>query len=369
MNIVGALCIVVFGFLFVTVSSRLTGEIGSSSNPISGMTVATLLMTCLIFLVLGWTTAEHKLTALSIAAIVCIAASNGGTTSQDLKTGFLVGGTPRAMQLAILVGALTSALVIGVTLLWLNEGATVYSNKDLPAVTLPLKGNEFKESVRGPHAKEDGTAYYAVRVRVGDVAGVPAGKYLVDQAGQIHYLVDPGVSGKLRKQDDGTPVTKYAAPQTALMSFIIDGILSRQMPWSLVLLGVAIALALELAGIPALPFAVGVYLPLSASSPIFIGGVVRWIVDKWLRRGQPESEMSPGVLLSSGLIAGGTIAGVVAALLGLNERMAKAMVNTGPAWLRAHADSDGFAMLPFALLAVFLIFVGGEKLLRSKHPA
>jgi len=369
MNIVGALCIVVFGFLFVTVSSRLTGEIGSSSNPISGMTVATLLMTCLIFLVLGWTTAEHKLTALSIAAIVCIAASNGGTTSQDLKTGFLVGGTPRAMQLAILVGALTSALVIGVTLLWLNEGATVYSNKDLPAVTLPLKGNEPKESVRGPHAKDDTDKYYAVRVRVGDVAGVPAGKYLVDQAGQIHYLVDPGVSGKLRKQDDGTPVTKYAAPQTALMSFIIDGILSRQMPWSLVLLGVAIALALELAGIPALPFAVGVYLPLSASSPIFIGGGVRWIVDKWLRRGQPESEMSPGVLLSSGLIAGGTIAGVVAALLGLNERMAKAMVNTGPAWLRAHADSDGFAMLPFALLAVFLILVGGEKLLRSKPAA
>ena len=369
MNIVGALCIVVFGFLFVTVSSRLTGEIGSSSNPISGMTVATLLMTCLIFLVLGWTTAEHKLTALSIAAIVCIAASNGGTTSQDLKTGFLVGGTPRAMQLAILVGALTSALVIGVTLLWLNEGATVYSNKDLPAVTLPLKGNEPKESVRGPHAKDDTDKYYAVRVRVGDVAGVPAGKYLVDQAGQIRYLVDPGVSGKLRKQDDGTPVTKYAAPQTALMSFIIDGILSRQMPWSLVLLGVAIALALELAGIPALPFAVGVYLPLSASSPIFIGGGVRWIVDKWLRRGQPESEMSPGVLLSSGLIAGGTIAGVVAALLGLNERMAKAMVNTGPAWLRAHADSDGFAMLPFALLAVFLILVGGERLLRSKPAA
>lgn len=360
MNFVGALCIVVFGFLFVTVSSRLTGEIGSSSNPISGMTVATLLMTCLIFLMLGWTSMEYKLTALSIAAIVCIASSNGGTTSQDLKTGFLVGGTPRAMQLAILVGALTSALVIGGTLLWLNEGATVYSNKDLPAVALPLKGGEPQETVRGPHAVDDQSTYAAVQVRAGAVAGVPAGKYLVDQAGKIHYLVDPGVSGKLNRQDDGTPVTKYAAPQTALMSFLIEGILSRQMPWSLVLLGVALALVLELAGIPSLPFAVGVYLPLSASTPIFAGGIVRWIVDKWLRHGQPESEMSPGVLMSSGLIAGGTITGVIAQAIQLKWNIAEA-----GKWLGSLAESDTFALLPFVLLAVFLALVGGEKLLRS----
>src|SRR5438874_7188877 len=111
MNLIGALLIVLFGFLFVTVSSRLTGEIGSSSNPISGMTVATLLLTCLIFVLLGWTKPEDRLTALSVAAVVCIAASNGGTTSQDLKTGYLIGATPKWQQWAIVVGALTSALV------------------------------------------------------------------------------------------------------------------------------------------------------------------------------------------------------------------------------------------------------------------
>jgi len=364
MNLVGAACIVVFGFLFVTVSSRLTGEIGSSSNPISGMTVATLLMTCLIFLVLGWTTAEHKLTALSVAGIVCIAASNGGTTSQDLKTGFLVGGTPRAMQLAILIGALTSALVIGETLLVLNDGGTVYSQKDLPAVTLPLRGTERQERVRGPRASQDPNTYYAIHVRVGEIPGVPAGKYLVDATGRICYLVDPGVNGHLKTHDDGTPVQKYDAPKAALMSFLIDGILSRQMPWSLVLLGVAIALVLELAGIPSLPFAVGVYLPLSASTPIFVGGLARWVVDRWLRRGQPESEMSPGVLLSSGLIAGGTICGIVVALLYLHEGLAAALP-IGPRHIGRWAESDAIAVLPFGLLVLFLLLVGGEKLLRT----
>jgi len=364
MNLVGAACIVLFGFLFVTVSSRLTGEIGSSSNPISGMTVATLLMTCLIFLVLGWTSDNDKLTALSVAGIVCIAASNGGTTSQDLKTGFLVGGTPRAQQIAILVGALTSALVIGVTLLWLNDGGTVYSRKNLPTADLPLRAHEPRERVRGPLAAQDPREYFAVYVRTGQVAGVPAGKYLVDQAGRTHYLVDPGVNGRLAQQDDGTPVTKYDAPKAALMSFIIDGILSRQMPWSLVLLGIAIALVLELAGIPSLPFAVGVYLPLSSSTPIFMGGLVRWIVDKRLRRGPPETEMSPGVLFSSGLIAGGTIAGIVAALILASDSLAKRFV-VGPRWLGALATSDAFALIPFGALLVLLLLIGGEKLLRA----
>ena len=126
MNLLGALLIVVFGFLFVTVSSRLTGEIGSSSNPISGMTVATLLLTCLVFLALGWTGPSYYVTALSVGGIVCVAASNGGTTSQDLKTGFLIGSTPRSQQIAILCGALASALALGPILLSLNDAATVY---------------------------------------------------------------------------------------------------------------------------------------------------------------------------------------------------------------------------------------------------
>ena len=133
-NLVGAVLIVAFGFLFVTVSSRLTGEIGSSSNPISGMTVATLLLTCLVFLIIGWTAPPYFVTALSIGGIVCIAASNGGTTSQDLKTGFLVGSTPKYQQIAILVGALASAVVLGPILLAMNQSGTVYvpvaQNKD-----------------------------------------------------------------------------------------------------------------------------------------------------------------------------------------------------------------------------------------------
>ena len=125
-NLLGAFLIVAFGFLFVTVSSRLTGEIGSSSNPISGMTVATLLLTCLVFLIVGWTSPPYFVTALSIGGIVCIAASNGGTTSQDLKTGFLIGSTPKFQQIAILCGALASALALGPILLLLNDTAKVY---------------------------------------------------------------------------------------------------------------------------------------------------------------------------------------------------------------------------------------------------
>jgi len=327
------------------------------------MTVATLLMTCLIFLALGWTSADHKLTALSIAGIVCIAASNGGTTSQDLKTGFLVGGTPRAMQLAILVGALTSALVIGVTLLVLNDGGTVYSKKDLPGVALPLTGEEAREQVRGgPYRAQDSRSYLAKHVSVGEVPGVPAGKYLLDDTGRPQYLVDPGVNGRLAQQDDGTPVQKYDAPKAALMSFLIDGILSRKMPWSLVLLGVCIAIVLELAGIPSLPFAVGVYLPLSASMPIFAGGLARWLVEKKLTRGRGAGEMSPGVLLSSGLIAGGTIAGIVGALLGLKWNLA-----IGPGLLGPLAGSNLLAALLFAGLTALLILVGAERMLKSKR--
>ena len=146
----GAILIVVFGFLFVTVSSRLTGEIGSSSNPISGMTVATLLLTCLLFVLLGWTHEGDRLTALSVAAVVCIAASNGGTTSQDLKTGYLVGGTPKWQQWAIGAGALSSALVIGAILILLNNAYTIYTQKDLPQLDHPLDVSQLTERAKAP---------------------------------------------------------------------------------------------------------------------------------------------------------------------------------------------------------------------------
>src|ERR1700704_5860361 len=184
----GALLIVAFGFLFVTVSSRLTGEIGSSSNPISGMTVATLLLTCLIFLLLGWTGPNYYITALSIGGIVCIASSNGGTTSQDLKTGFLVGSTPKYQQIAILIGALASALVLGPILMQLNQSGTVYvpiaNSKDFtfPAgftakpEDLEKSGNQPK--VETAQGTSDNTAYHVWHKTIPDFG--PQGRYLVN---------------------------------------------------------------------------------------------------------------------------------------------------------------------------------------------
>ena len=165
-NLVAALLIVLFGFLFVTVSSRLTGEIGSSSNPISGMTVATLLLTCLTFLSLGWVNPPHRLIALSIAAIVCIAASNGGTTSQDLKTGYLVGATPKLQQWAILVGSISSALVIGGILIALNRVGTVYTTarKYVPHLAQPL---DLSELTTIEYAPGDPTPYHVWQARNG----------------------------------------------------------------------------------------------------------------------------------------------------------------------------------------------------------
>ncbi|HJT76347.1 MAG TPA: oligopeptide transporter, OPT family [Gemmataceae bacterium] len=328
MNLLGAVLIVLFGFLFVTVSSRLTGEIGSSSNPISGMTVATLLLTCLIFLALGWDHPEDRLTALSVAAVVCIASSNGGTTSQDLKTGYLVGATPKWQQLAILVGSLSSALVIGVILIQLNNAYTVYSKKDLPTPNKRIDASQLTETGRAPG---DDAAYHVLRVGEGNGYGLPAGEYLVTDQGQIAYLVDPGINGSRSRRDDGTEVRKFTAPKATLMAFITDGILQRRLPWTLVLLGVSISVVLELCGISSLAFAVGVYLPLSTSTPIFVGGLVRYVADRWGRSAgtapaaETDADTSPGVLLSTGYIAGGAIAGVLIAFLNFSDEIPRAL--------------------------------------------
>ncbi|HEX8500951.1 MAG TPA: oligopeptide transporter, OPT family, partial [Pyrinomonadaceae bacterium] len=302
-NLLGAILIVAFGFLFVTVSSRLTGEIGSSSNPISGMTVATLLLTCFIFLVIGWTGPGYYVTALSIGAIVCIAASNGGTTSQDLKTGFLVGATPWRQQIAILIGAGASALILGPILISLNSAATVYvpaGRMQLPAdvrAELSQLGPE-REGVPGDQGITDpGT--YRVWHKV-DERGSRAGKYLVDDDGTPKYFVDPGINGTYQATEGGREVDKFAAPKATLMSYIIKGILNRELPWGLVLLGVMIAVVLEMAGIPSLAFAVGVYLPLSSSSPILVGGLVRWGVDKYLRRRLAHKNLTEDELVAEG---------------------------------------------------------------------
>lgn len=373
MNLLGAVLIVLFGFLFVVVSSRLTGEIGSTSNPISGMTVATLLLTCLIFLVLGWTGPGYYVTALSVAAIVCIAASNGGTTSQDLKTGFLVGATPSAQQIAILVGTLTSAIVLGPILLRLNQAATVYIPVTRPAFRADVSKLDQEERLQGPQAASDPNVY-KVWFKT-DETGGPAGRYLVNAQGVPVYLVDPGINGVHEEIPGGGKVTKFAAPKATLMSYIIKGILNRELPWGLVLLGVMIAVVLEMSAIPSLAFAVGVYLPLSASTPILVGGLVRWLTDFHLRRKQPklteaelaaEGDKSPGVLLASGYIAGGAIAGIVIAfmaegLAGFSERVTGIMEAGNPFF-----RSDLLSLIPFGILTVLLYLAGRELILKPR---
>ncbi len=362
-NLFSAILIIIFGFLFVTVSSRLTGEIGSSSNPISGMTVATLLLTCLVFLAVGWIGPEHRVGALSIAAVVCIAASNAGTTSQDLKTGYIVGATPKYQQIGLLIGALTSAVVIGYSLKLLNDASTVYSKKVPHFIVQDLSQLKEKQGLMGPEKSQDSKEYFVYQVTEQSAPSVltvlSPGKYLVDTQGKVTYVVDPGINGNLNKRDDGTSVTKYEAPKARLMSLIIDGILTQKLPWGLVLLGVFLALVLELCGISALPFAVGVYLPISASAPIFVGGIIRYFVDRKQKNvSEAESETGPGVLFSSGLIAGGAIAGILLALTqimeGFSEKLdfSKAMGSL--------AESDLFSLLAF-LGAGLILFVVGKK--------
>ncbi len=384
-RIVAAILIIVFGFLFVTVSSRLTGEIGSSSNPISGMTVATLLLTCLCFVVLGWTGANYFVTALSIGAIVCIASSNGGTTSQDLKTGFLVGATPKNQQISILIGALASALILGFILLLLNDAYAVNVPVGSGAPAGSWKAGEVVDA-KNYHGKAQPTGKiytggtdskeYNVWFRQ-DPSGGNAEKYLVDDSGKPVYYVDPGINGTIRELADKQTVTKFDAPKATLMSYIIKGILGGELPWGLVLLGAMIAIVLELSGIPSLAFAVGVYLPLSSSSPILVGGLVRWAVDKWIAKKHAgkqlteeqlvaEGDKSPGVLMASGYIAGGAIAGIIIAFLAavtadFDAKVAKWAEANNP--LHSGPMADALSLIPFAILIVLLYLTGREKIL------
>ena len=369
-NMLGALLILVLGFLFVTVSSRLTGEVGSSSNPISGMTVATLLITSLIFLALGWVSAPYKVAALSIAAIVCIAISNGGTTSQDLKTGYLIGATPSRQQIAILVGSLSSALVLGFVILKLNDAGTIFAARSFPGTT--FASSEYtgvREHLRGPDADRDHGEYNVVWLK--DPRGsIPSGKYLVDDAGHIKYLEDPGINGKLDHRDNGEKVTsKFSAPKPVLMSFIIEGIMTQKLPWGLVLLGVFISIVLELCGMSSLAFAVGVYLPLSTSTPIMMGGLVRYIAEKTSRRkgvSDAEAESGPGVLFSSGLIAGASVIGTLVAFLQLSETSRHFLHSINfTERIPAFASSDLAALVLFCGLGVILYLVANEYILKS----
>ncbi|HYS09331.1 MAG TPA: oligopeptide transporter, OPT family [Myxococcales bacterium] len=369
-NVLGALLILVLGFLFVTVSSRLTGEVGSSSNPISGMTVATLLITSLIFFALGWVTPPYKIAALSIAAIACIAISNGGTTSQDLKTGYLVGATPYRQQIAILVGALSSALLLGFVILKLNDAGTVFAARSYPNVRFSQSDSTgTKERLRGPDADRDRNEYDVVWLR--EPRGeVPAGKYLVDTGGHVKYLEDPGINGKLDTRDNGEKVkSKFSAPKPVLMSFIIEGIMTQRLPWGLVLIGVFISVVLELCGMSSLAFAVGVYLPLSTSTPIMVGGIVRYVADRTAKRklSGTEAESGPGILFASGLIAGASVIGTILAFLQLSEPTRDFLnaINVGGA-IPGFSNSDLFSLLLFYGLGVVLWAVATERWLAPR---
>jgi uncharacterized oligopeptide transporter (OPT) family protein len=294
MSLLLAVLVVVFGFFFSVVSSRITGELGSSSCPISGMAIATLMGTCALFLVLGWTGHGYTALALAVGAVVCIAASNAGTTSQDLKTGFLVGATPWKQQAALIVGVLTTVFVVGGTVMLLNR---TLSHADPVQTGVTLQPDAAAETAQGP----DHSTYRVVRAH--GRTDIGNGTYLVDEAGHPRFQVTEGIGSE-----------KAAAPQARLMSLVIDGILTRQLPWGLVLIGVFISVLMEVVGVPALAFAVGVYLPLESTTPVFVGGFVRWLVERQ-RGGGAESDAGPGVLYSSGLIAGGSLMGLAYAAL------------------------------------------------------
>jgi putative OPT family oligopeptide transporter len=377
-GLLGAVMILLFGFLFVTVSSRLTGEVGSSSNPISGMTIATLLMTCLIFLLVGKTDRLAMLTALSVAAVVCIASSNGGTTSQDLKTGFLVGATPRKQQWAILVGAITSALVIGGTMLALNAAGTHYTNQNLPEAKFNVPADAPRERPGKPH-EDDTTEYRVVHVVKDDPTNpqiTQPGRYLVDDTGHAKYRTDVPINRQAEKMDNGQDAPKaFSAPQPQLFTLIIEGILGGTLEWTLVIIGVLIAVTMELAHVSALPFAVGMYIPLSSTTPIFIGGLLRWLSDRarGVSASEAETETSPGVLLSSGYIAGGTLCGLIIAFFAfLPDWWNNALnigQNFGMDWPDEAMGAKLIAVAAFVVLALILLWVGMQRSPEAGGPS
>lgn len=296
-NFLSAIMIVVFGFFFVTVASRIVGLIGSSSSPVSGMTIATLMATSLIFIGIGWTGDFYQPIALVVGSIVCIAAANAGATSQDLKTGFLVGATPMKQQIGLLIGVLVSTVAIGFTLLLLHD-------------TL-------------------------------------------------------GIGIVTEEHPNPLP-----APQAMLMSTVIKGLLSQNLPWGLVLAGMGLSAVVELCGVSSLAFAVGAYLPLSTTSPIFVGGLIKTLADKVANRKGEESEVSSGALFSSGLIAGGALTGIlVAVLLGTSVNTSEGSKSViGAIHDSVHSvipeGGDLISIIMFAILG-FIVFSFAKKKISS----
>jgi len=331
-NLAAALLVVVFGFLFVTVSARIVGIVGSSASPVSGMTIATLMATSAVFLMQGWTAPAFGALAITVGGAVCIAASNAGDTSQDLKTGYLIGATPRLQQIALMIGVCVSTAIIGVTLTAMNTA--------------------FQEFRAAPQAWDVNAAHSGVAVQgdahlPGRIAVQDASKNTTQHTGSEYivlnalgsseladgkYLYSPATKQIEVQWIQGIGSEKAAAPQARLMATVINGILSRKLPWGLVLMGVFLVVAVELLGIRSLTFAVGSYLSIGTTLAIFVGGIMRWLVDRALEKAgeqHSESDVSPGALYASGLIAAGGIVGLIGVAIKAYESLSGNTVPIG----------------------------------------
>jgi putative OPT family oligopeptide transporter len=366
-NLLAGVFVVVFGFLFVTVASRISGLLGNSSNPVSGMSIATLMATCAIFLVAGWTAPNYAVLALVIGGVVCTAAAIAGATSQDLKTGYLVGSTPFRQQLGLLIGVTISTIAIGATLNLMNTGLQKYVPTRIPVNVEALATGVKVERNSITYQGKD----YVLINALGS-AQIADGEYLYDPATkEIEIQWVQGIGGD-----------KAPAPQARLMATVINGILTQRLPWRLVLMGVALVLAVEILGVRSLAFAVGAYLSIGTTATMFAGGLVRWLVEVSSKKTE-EGEASPGALYSSGLIAAGGVFGLLGIVIALlqdpeiSTRVPHWLVVVlrlpwrpdlfafGPKILGSLATSNLFGLFMFILLAASLFYFARKKLSKT----
>lgn len=365
-NLFAGVFVAVFGFLFVTVASRISGLLGNSSNPISGMSIATLMATCAIFLLAGWTAPNYAVLALMIGGVTCIAAAIAGATSQDLKTGFLVGATPFWQQMGLLIGVTISTIAIGATLNLMNKGLEKYIPTQIPVTLQSLPAGVKVERESFVH---DGKTYALIN-SLGS-STIPDGEYLYDSnSKQIEFQWAQGIGSD-----------KAPAPQARLMATVISGILNQRLPWRLVLMGVAMVIAIEILGIRSLAFATGLYISVATTAAMFAGGLVRWAVEASMKeKAEGDSEASPGALYSSGLIAAGGIFGLLGIVIALLQdpeisNRVPQWVSTilrlpwrpdlfafGPKLFGPLATSNLFGLVMFLLLAGSLFYFARKKL-------
>ena len=365
-NLFAGIFVAVFGFLFVTVASRISGLLGNSSNPISGMSIATLMATCAIFLLAGWTAPNYAVLALMIGGVTCIAAAIAGATSQDLKTGFLVGATPFWQQMGLLIGVTISTIAIGATLNLMNKGLEKYIPTQIPVTLQSLPPGVKVERESFVH---DGKTYALIN-SLGS-STIPDGEYLYDSSSkQIEFQWAQGIGSD-----------KAPAPQARLMATVISGILNQRLPWRLVLMGVAMVIAIEILGIRSLAFATGLYISVATTAAMFAGGLVRWAVEASMKeKVEGDSEASPGALYSSGLIAAGGIFGLLGIVIALLQD--PEISNRVPQWVSSVlrlpwrpdlfafgpklfgplATSNFFGIVMFLLLAGSLFYFARKKL-------